>query len=180
MSDIYSPIPYAMNPFGIDRGVVTWRNFYDNPITWTDFNAISLSSYTSAVIDIEFTIPETFRGNVNLPIFGGYGGSTCPLFLSRSSQNVYNAYTFSSTGRYVFRPNQRITTGSHRIIYTMTPGSVNTLTLDGVEILNASAAFPGFPTTGANVSQADVTIQSLKVYGDNALIWQDANSDLTI
>lgn len=173
------PIPYALNPLGLSSSV-QWRNFYDNPITWTGFNALDFSSYASVRIELDFTIFFPYRGNSNMPIFGVSGGGTCPLFVSYTSGNRLLLYTYQSTGRYLFTQITNTTTGQYELIYTMTPGMRNTLYHNGHDFFVNAGIFSGYPAIGRNMSSADCTIQRLEVYGDDALIWQASNSDLTI
>ena len=171
-------IPNKLNPFG-KSGKIIYRNFYDSAITWTDFNALNFSDYSSVRIQIDFTIPETYRGNSNMPIFGANGGYTCPLFLSRNSNNSGLIYTYQSSGRYIFFSNYiSFTPGQHELVYTMTPNNTNSLVLDGIEKITTVNIFSGYPSMGNNVSQGDCTIQRLEVYGDNTLIWQASMSQL--
>ena len=176
------PIPYRMNPLGIS-GTVKWRNFYDNPITWTGFNALNFSLYSSVRIEIDFTTFESPRGTVNYPIFGVYAGNPCPLFLSYySRENNLAVYAYQSTGVYARLgwPQMGTIPGAQQIIYTMTPGAKGSLLLNDVEKLGSAGTFSGYPATGNNVSQADCTIQRLQVFGDGALIWQATKAELTV
>ena len=177
-------IPYRMNPMGITTAIEpNWRNFYDNPITWTEFNALNFSQYASVRIELDFTTVESPRGTANYPIFGRYGGDNCPLFISYAvSDSALYVYMYQSTGRYVLVPTHltRILPGQQSIVYTMTPGSKGSLLLNGVEKLSSAGTFSGYPTMGSNISSADCTIQRIEVFGDNALIWKAAKSDLTI
>ena len=173
-------IPNKLNPFG-KSGKIIYRNFYDSAITWTDFNALNFSNYSSIRIQIDFTIPNTYRGNSNMPIFGVVGGNTCPLFLSRNSNNSGLIYTYQSSGRYIFLSNYiNFSSGQHKLVYTMTPNNTNSLVLDNSEKITTANIFSGYPGIGNNVSQADCTIQRLEVYGNNTLIWQATKAELTI
>ena len=173
-------IPTRYNPTG--RSKLKWRNFYDSPITWTEYNALDFSSYSSVRIELDFTTFASPRGTVNYPIFGCRNGDDSPLFVSYVNGGTLCIYTYQSTGRYVFVPNNLtgILPGQQSIVYTMTPGSQGSLLLNGVEKLSTTGTFNGFPVMGNNVSQADCTIQRIEVYGDNNLIWKAKLSDLTI
>lgn len=171
-------IPYSYNPTG--RSKLKWRNFYDHPITWTDFNSIDFSSYSSVRFEIDFTTLETNRATANNPIFGPWGGGASIIYLSRSGVGAFLAYTFTNEGRYKFLSNLPLSINSHTIIYTMTPGEQGTLYLDGIEKLAPVGNLSGYPNNGNNKSEADCTIQRIELYGDNNLIWKAKLSDLTI
>lgn len=175
-------IPYRLNPFGISDAV-KWRNFYDNPIQWTGFNALDFSGYASVRIELDFTTMESPRGTINYPIFGRYGGDPCPFFLSYAFRdNNLVVYAYQSSGIYnrLAWPIMVIIPGAQNIVYTMTPGAKGSLLLNGVEKLGSAGTFSGYSVMGNNVSQADCTIQRLQVFGDDNLIWQAPKSDLTI
>ena len=176
-------IPYNLNPLGISGGKVNWRNFYDNPITWTGFNALNFALYSSVRIEIDFTTVESPRGSVNYPILGVYGGNACPMFLSyQFRENNLTVYAYQSTGVFARLgwPLTGTIPGAQNIIYTMTPGAKGSLLLNGVEKLDSAGTFSGYPNMGNNVSQADCTIQRLQVFGDDVLIWQATKAELTV